>query len=205
MVGTAQVNILLFLAVVQSADMASEPEVETAEPEADEIMSPDQAAIPDEAVSPDEAVIPALLRAARGSYAHAIRARLVAAGFEDMPRNGSYVVGGIVNQGGSADGLIRELGVSEQAASQLLDTLVLCGYLERRANAEDPRRVSVDVTDRGRAAAAVVRAGVQAIDEELAGLVLPTELAGLRAGLVALCDIRERMEDEARTGVGDGS
>lgn len=176
--------------------MASDPEVETSEPEADEVV------IPDGAVIPDEAVIPALLRAARGSYAHAIRARLVAAGFEDMPRNGSYVVGGIVNQGGSAESLVRELGISRQTASQLIDTLVLRGYLERQANAEDHRRVSIEVTDRGRAAAAVVRAGVQAIDEELAGLVLPTELAGLRAGLVALCDIRERMEDEARVGEG---
>jgi DNA-binding MarR family transcriptional regulator len=179
--------------------MASNPEVETSNPESDELV------IPDEAVTPDEAVIPALLRAARGSYAHAIRARLVAEGFDDMPRNGSYVVGGIVNQGGSAENLVEELGISEQAASQLIDTLVLRGYLERQADAEDPRRVSIEVTDRGRAAAAVVRAGVQAIDEELAGLVLPNELAGLRAGLVALCDIRERMEDEARAGVGDGS
>jgi hypothetical protein len=38
-----------------------------------------------------------------------------------------------------------------------------------------------------------VRAGVVAIDAELAA-----DLAGLRAGLTALCDIRERMEDEAR-------
>jgi DNA-binding MarR family transcriptional regulator len=174
--------------------MTSKPEVETSEPEADEVV------IPGEVVIPDEAVIPALLRAARGSYAHAIRARLVAEGFEDMPRNGSYVVGGIVNQGGSAESLVRELGISGQDASQLIDTLVLRGYLERLLNAEDRHGVSIEVTDRGRAAAAVVRAGVQAIDEELAGLVLPNELAGLRAGLVALCDIRERMEDEARVG-----
>ena len=78
---------------------------------------------------PDEVVIPALLRAARGSYGHAIRARLADAGFEDIPRNGSYVLGGMVNHGGSAGGLVRELGVSKQAASQLIDTLVLRGYL----------------------------------------------------------------------------
>jgi DNA-binding MarR family transcriptional regulator len=101
---------------------------------------------------------------------------------------------------------VRELGISKQAASQLIDTLVVRGYLERQTNAKDRRRVSIDVTDRGRAAAAVVRAGVQAIDEELAGLVLPAELAGLRAGLVALCDIRERMEEEeARAGIDNGS
>jgi DNA-binding MarR family transcriptional regulator len=100
---------------------------------------------------------------------------------------------------------VRELGISKQAASQLIDTLVVRGYLERQTNAEDRRRVSIDITDRGRAAAAVVRAGVQSIDEELAGLVLPAELAGLRAGLVALCDIRESMEEEARAGISNES
>src|SRR6266566_8566963 len=43
----------------------------------------------------DEVVIPALLRAARGTYAQAIRVRLAAAGFDDMPRNGPYVLGGM--------------------------------------------------------------------------------------------------------------
>jgi DNA-binding MarR family transcriptional regulator len=109
-------------------------------------------------------------------------------------------LGGIVNQRGSAADLVRELGVSKQAASQLIDALVLRGYLERQTNPEDRRRVTIDATDRGRAAAAAVRAGVEAIDEELAALVSPAELAGLRAGLIALCDIRERLEDEAGAG-----
>jgi DNA-binding MarR family transcriptional regulator len=148
----------------------------------------------------DEVVIPALLRAARGSYGHAIRAQLADGGFEDIPRNGSYVLGGMVNHGGSAGGLVRELRVSKQAASQLIDTLVLRGYLERQADPEDRRRVRIEVTERGRTAAAAVRAGVVAIDAELAALISPAELAGLRAGLTALCDIRERMEDESRIG-----
>jgi uridine phosphorylase len=60
--------------------------------------------------------------------------------------------------------------------------------------------VTFAVTERGRAAAGAVRVGVVAIDAELAALISPQELAGLRAGLTALCDIRERMEDEARNG-----
>jgi DNA-binding MarR family transcriptional regulator len=153
------------------------------------------------APQPDgEVVIPALLRAARGSYGNAIHARLAEAGFEDVPRNGAYVLGGMVNHGGSAGGLVRELGVSKQAASQLIDTLVLRSYLEREADPEDRRRVRIAVTERGRAAAATVRAGVLAINAELAKLISPEELAGLRAGLAALCDIKERMEDETRNG-----
>jgi DNA-binding MarR family transcriptional regulator len=150
--------------------------------------------------TPDDVVIPALLRAARGSYGHAIRARLAAAGFDDLPRNSAYVLGGIVNHGGSASGLVRELGVSKQAASQLIDTLVVRGYLRREADADDRRRVTIDVTERGRAAAAAVRSGVQEVEAQLADAISPAQLAGMRAGLTALCTIREQMEAEARAG-----
>ena len=148
----------------------------------------------------DEVAIPALLRAARGSYGHAIRAHLAAAGFDDLPRNGAYVLGGIVNHSGSASRLVRELGVSKQAASQLIDTLVVRGYLQREADPDDRRRVTIDPTERGRAAAAAVRAGVQEIEAQLAAAISPTQLAGMRAGLTALCTIREQLEDSTRAG-----
>jgi DNA-binding MarR family transcriptional regulator len=141
-----------------------------------------------------EIVIPALLRASRGAYGNAIRERLAAAGFDDMPRNGPYVLGGMANHGGTAAALIRELGVTKQAASQLIDTLVLRGYLERSVDSDDRRRVTIELTDRGRGAAAEVRAGVEAVDEELTGMLSPAEMAGFSAGLVALCTIRERQE-----------
>jgi DNA-binding MarR family transcriptional regulator len=146
----------------------------------------------------DEVVLPALLRASRGAYGHAIRTSLTREGFGDVPRNGAFVLGGIVNQGGSAGALVRQLGVSKQAASQLIDTLVVRGYLERLPNPEDRRRVTIEATERGRAAAAAVRSAVVAVDEELAGMITPAQMKGLRTGLVALCDIRDRFEDEAR-------
>jgi DNA-binding MarR family transcriptional regulator len=142
----------------------------------------------------DDIVIPALLRAARGAYAIAIRRNLAAAGFDDLPRNGPFVLGGMANGGVSAGDLIRQLGVTKQAASQLIDTLVLRGYLQRRVDSEDRRRMAIELTDRGRAAAAAVRAGVEAVEADLAELLSPAEVAGLRAGLVALIEIRERIE-----------
>ncbi len=149
----------------------------------------------------DDVVIPALLRAARGAYGGAIRARLADGGYDDMPANGSFVLGGIVNHGGSAAQLVRELGVSRQAASQLIDTLVLRGYLEREANTDDRRRMTITVTDRGRAAATAVRAGVTEVDAQLEEMLTPDEMKGLRAGLVALCDIRDQFEDRMRAHV----
>lgn len=147
----------------------------------------------------DDIVLPALLRAARGSYGHAIRASLAVAGYDDVPRNGAFVLGGMVNHGGSAADLVRQLGVSKQAASQLIDVLVIRGYLQRSVDPGDRRRQTLEVTERGRGAAAAVGSAVRSVDAELAGMISPEELAGLRAGLIALITIRERIEDEARS------
>jgi DNA-binding MarR family transcriptional regulator len=145
--------------------------------------------------SEDNVVIPALLRAARGSYAQAIRVHLAEAGYDDLPRNGGFVLGGLANHGGAAVDMIRRLGVSKQAASQLIDTLVLRGYLTREMNPDDRRRMTLELTERGRGAAAAVRSGVEMIDAELAQMVTPAELAGLRSGLAALSQIKERMRE----------
>jgi DNA-binding MarR family transcriptional regulator len=121
--------------------------------------------------------------------------RLGAGGLEDLPPNGAYVVGGIVNRAGSAGDLVRQLGVSKQAASQLIDTLVLRGYLERRVDPEDRRRIIIEATERGRAAGEAIAAGVQAVDAELIQRISASGVSALQDGLVALCEIRERMED----------
>jgi DNA-binding MarR family transcriptional regulator len=145
-------------------------------------------------MTPEEVAFPALLRAARGAYADEIRRELAAAGFDDLPRNGPFVLGGMANHGAPAGDLVRRLGVSKQAASQLVDTLVLRGYLERHANPEDRRRLLIELTERGRAAANAVRKGVEAVDDELARRLSGAELAGFAAGLVALAEIREEGE-----------
>jgi DNA-binding MarR family transcriptional regulator len=142
----------------------------------------------------DEVPIPALLRAARGAYGHAVQARLVAAGFDDLPRNGPFVLGGMANQGAAAGDLVRQLGVSKQAASQLVDVLVLRGYLERQVDPDDRRRLTIALTERGREAAAAVQAGVEEVDGELALRLSSAQLAGLHAGLAALCAIGEAAE-----------
>ena len=145
---------------------------------------------------PDDEVIPALLRAARGGYGNTIGAHLAAAGFEDLPRNGPFVLGGMAHHEGSAVDMIRGLGVTRQAASQLIDTLVLRGYLTREINPDDRRRMSIELTERGRAAAAAVRAAIEQVDDELARMISPADLAALRRGLAALGEIRQRTEHD---------
>ena len=148
----------------------------------------------------DGVPIPALMRAARGAYGHAVRERLARAGYDDLPQNAPYVLGGMANQGVPPSQLVRELGVSKQAAGQLVDTLVLRGYLDRRPDPDDRRRITIELTERGAAAGAEVRAAVEDVDGRLAGMLTAAELRGLRAGLVALTTIREEMEEAMRGG-----
>ena len=101
----------------------------------------------------------------------------------------------MANRAGAPADLIRELAISKQAASQLVDLLVLRGYLERAADPADRRRLTLALTDRGRAAAAAVRAGVEQVDEALAGRLSPAELHGLMAGLAALAEIRAQARE----------
>ncbi|MBV9450309.1 MAG: MarR family transcriptional regulator [Streptosporangiaceae bacterium] len=147
---------------------------------------------PDGADPQGDISIPALLRGARGSYAHAIAAFLAEAGCDDLPQNGPFVLGGMARHRAPAVDMIRGLGVTRQAASQLIDTLVVRGYLSREVNPADRRRLNIELTDRGRAAAEAIAAAVGRVDEELTAMITPAELAGLRAGLIALATIKER-------------
>ncbi len=140
----------------------------------------------------DDIVIPALLRSARGSYGQAIRRRLFGAGFDDMPHNGPFVLGGMANHGMTPENLIRALGISKQAASQLIDVLVVRGYLNRSVNPDDRRRMMLELTERGRAAAAAVQDGIRWVDGELTKVLTPEEIHTLRKGLAALSDIRQQ-------------
>lgn len=136
----------------------------------------------------DEVAFPALLRAARVTYGTAIREALSKEGCDDVPRNGIFVIGAIARTGAPLSRIIKELGVSKQAAGQLVDTLVLRGYLDRSVDPEDRRRQTVKLSERGRAAAAASRSAVERVDDELARRVSAEYIAHTRATLAALIE-----------------
>jgi len=136
-------------------------------------------------------VMPALLRHARTTYGIAMRQALAEAGYDDIPRNGLYVIGGLaLGAGGIPLGqLVKELRVSKQAAGQLVDALVLRGYLERTMDAEDRRKLTVTLTERGRAAAATQAVAREKIDAELLARVGQEDVNRTRRTLAALIDL----------------
>jgi DNA-binding MarR family transcriptional regulator len=142
-------------------------------------------------------VIPALLRYARGTYGQAMRRALEEAGYEDIPENGLYVIGGLAL--GADDvpvgRLAQELRISKQAAGQLVDTLVARGYLSRESDPSDRRRLIVTLTGRGRDAAAAQAAARDRIDGELRARLGDDGLLALRRGLGALVEIGRNERD----------
>jgi DNA-binding MarR family transcriptional regulator len=145
----------------------------------------------------DELTMPALLRAARRTYGSAIRLALVEAGYDDVPVNGSYVISGTARTGAPLAEIITGLGVSKQAAGQLVDTLDLRGYLERAVDPEDRRRLTVSLTERGRAAALVIRSAADQVDADLVGRVGPEFVAHARAALAALIEAQGQARPES--------
>jgi DNA-binding MarR family transcriptional regulator len=134
-------------------------------------------------------VVSTLLRGALRSYGAATREALARVGCDDLPRNGAYVVGAIARTGSPLSGIIRELGMSKQAAGQLVDTLVLRGYLIRTPDTEDRRRMTVTLTERGRLAAEAAHGAVEDVDAALTQRVGAANVAATRATLGALAEL----------------
>jgi DNA-binding MarR family transcriptional regulator len=137
-----------------------------------------------------------LMRIARNVYRNSVRQALERAGCDDIPRTAIFMLAELRHDGpespfmAQAD-VVASLGSSKQAASQLIDTLVVRNYFERRNDPADRRRMELRLTSRGLTAAIAVREAVDAIDAQVAGLISPEELQGFRAGLAVYLALDE--------------
>jgi len=132
--------------------------------------------------------LPALLRLARTPYKRAVRAALAEIGCDDLPEHGAAVLGTIARSPSSAGSIATLLDISKQSASQLIDALVVRGYVERRPDEVDRRRICLTPTARGLAAARAARGAVQATDAAVAQRISPRGLAQLREALMAITE-----------------
>lgn len=147
----------------------------------------------------DEIAIPALLRHARNTYGKAMRAALEEAGYDDIPANGLYIIGGLAldNERIPLRELVKQLGITKQGAGQLVDALVMRGYLSRTVSETDRRQLTVALTERGRAAADVQREARERIDAELVACVGQADVAAARRALGALVEMRREASEPA--------
>ncbi|WP_328958600.1 MarR family winged helix-turn-helix transcriptional regulator [Kitasatospora purpeofusca] len=71
--------------------------------------------------------------------------------------------------------LVRRLGVDASDMAKVADQLALAGYVERARDAADRRRLSVTVTEAGRALLAELRAEALAVQDEVLAPLSGTE------------------------------
>ena len=149
----------------------------------------------------DDVPLSALLQAARRTYANAARKAQSRAGCTDLPATGEFIINTMHWSDASLEAVVRWMGVTKQAVSQAVDTLVLRGYLERSHDPTDRRRVRLTLTDRGRTAGRAARSAIERVDRELRARVGERDIADTRATLVTLLEM-DRTDRARVAGVG---
>jgi len=144
--------------------------------------------------------IPGLLRGARRAYGNLVSQAFADAGFDDMPRHGAYVLARVYGDSSASAELARDLGISKQAVSQLIDTMVMRGYLARTPDTGDRRRMVLALTPRGEEATTASWRAASEADAELASRLSTEGVAALRAGLITLCQMAGESDAAASHG-----
>ncbi|MYS92874.1 MULTISPECIES: MarR family winged helix-turn-helix transcriptional regulator [Streptomyces] len=91
----------------------------------------------------------AALLAVAGGLTQRIHEGVVARGFEGVRPAHGFAFARLAPDGATVTDLAAHLGVTKQAASQLVDEMVRKGYAERRPHPEDARARLVVLTGRG--------------------------------------------------------
>ena len=132
-----------------------------------------------------------LLRRAVRGFRGPVAGALEGAGYGDLPQQGIWAVGALAESkpGLSGRDLVARMGISKQAVSQLVDTLVDAGYVARRPSPEDRRRTLLHLTPRGRGV-------VRVIDEAVAGVEAGMAAKMGRDELLHLYRALEKLDDE---------
>jgi DNA-binding MarR family transcriptional regulator len=127
-----------------------------------------------------------LLGLARLHRIQRMRAALLDRGFGDFRRGDGAWVRMVAHAPTPLSELARFVGVSPQAATKAADSLEQRGYLTRRPDTDDRRRVLLEATTRGAEYAAAIDDVIDGLDAELAESVSDKDLAAARRVLAAL-------------------
>jgi DNA-binding MarR family transcriptional regulator len=99
--------------------------------------------------SADSRALPALLLALSGELVAGIQAGGAARGFDDIRPAHGFAFVRLAPDGATVGELADHLGVTKQAASQLVEELVRKGYVERRPHPTDARARLIVLSERG--------------------------------------------------------
>ncbi|GAA1143620.1 MarR family winged helix-turn-helix transcriptional regulator [Kitasatospora gansuensis] len=93
--------------------------------------------------------IPPLLIALTADVVHEIDAGVRRRGFDDVRPTHGFAFARLAPGGATVNELAEHLGVSKQAASQMVEELVRKGYVERHPHPTDARARLIQLTARG--------------------------------------------------------
>lgn len=91
----------------------------------------------------------ARLLAAGNALVDGIHSGVVARGFDDVRPAHGFAFARLAPDGATVSELAAHLGVTRQAAAQIVDELVIKGYVRRRPHPDDGRAQLVELTERG--------------------------------------------------------
>lgn len=123
------------------------------------------------------------------AYRHlvvAMHERLVERGWQDIRASYGYVLLAARDRPTTSGEVAGLLGVSKQAASKLIESMVDTGLLSRRVSAGDSRAKPVALTARGRRLLATVEEIYVELEAEWAEVVGQRTVERVRTGLVAV-------------------
>jgi MarR family transcriptional regulator, lower aerobic nicotinate degradation pathway regulator len=129
-----------------------------------------------------------LLRRAVRRYAAPVAEALAGAGLADLPQRGVWAVSALAESkpGLSGRDLVARMGISKQAVSQLVESLVVLGYVARLPAPGDRRRTLLRLTARGRNAARIIDDTVARAEAGMADTIGPERLHQLHRALIEL-------------------
>jgi aryl sulfotransferase len=103
-----------------------------------------------------------LFEEVRTANAHTISTHLADAGFSDITCDGLLALGLTATRGTSSVDVAKALGITNEAARDITETLVKHGYLQSPKSVHEHGRPAAVITDRGIAAISSGKAGVSA-------------------------------------------
>lgn len=121
-----------------------------------------------------------LLLAAAAEVTDAIHDGTVAAGFTDIRPTHGFAFVRMAPNGATVGELAEHLGVTKQAASQLVEELVRKGYAERNPHPSDARAKVITLTERGWACTRAADAAAARFTERWARALGPGATVELR-------------------------
>jgi len=117
-----------------------------------------------------------------------VAAALEEVGFGDLPQRGVWAVSALAptEPGLSGRDRVPRMGISKQALSQLIETLVTQGYVVRRPADDDRRRTLLYLTTRARGAARIIDEAVAEVEAGMTCTIGRERLQELHRALVDL-------------------